>query len=316
MTRVRAVLRILLAIFLLILLGWQFADWQRVREILSNTTPLFLIGCVVIYFAGVALSCYKWQILLYAQQYRVPFWMLFRWYLLGALASNLLPSSIGGDLGRGVVAGRGLNAPVVAWTSILAERLTGLLTLVGLALLVLLIAPERFGWALLPALLWIPAAAAGVALVSVGVWILIQRNQLPLPLPQWLTRHSTRLAKVVACYRQQPQVILQSLGLSLLFHCMNCLSLWLTARAVMPMAPFAVGLAYPIIDLAGLIPLTPGGLGIREGATTLLLERVGVTRDAALAAAIVSRTLLWLVSLSGLPVLLAELRTPTPGEGI
>lgn len=74
-----------------------------------------------------------------------------------------------------------------------------------------------------------------------------------------------------------------------------------------------------LAGLFGLLPLTPGGLGVREGVVAALLMRASLSSDQAVAAAMIGRILLLLCSLAGLPTLMATLsfahkRAPTAGE--
>ncbi len=304
MKRVFYWLRIAFAVLILALIGWQFANWQQAWNILQQTDMRFLVGCVAIYYIGVVLSCIKWQLLLHTQAQHVPIGQLIQWYFLGTLANSLLPSSIGGDLGRGVVAGRTLGSSAIAWSSIVVERMTGLAVMFALSAIVLLIAPQLLGW---PPIF--PILVFAVAIAAAGFsWFWLQRILTKRWLPNWIARPVERLLQALAIYRNAPNTLFTALGLSLLFHGLNACSLWLVARAVTPLAPLQAALAYPLIDMVGLVPLTPGGLGIREGATTLLLGQVGLTPDQALAAAVLSRILLLLVSLSGIPAMLVELR--------
>jgi glycosyltransferase 2 family protein len=231
-----------------------------------------------------------------------------RWYLLGALAGNLLPSSIGGDLGRAYVAGRAIGSQADAWVSIAAERLAGLATLLALAAAALIAAPALLGWSPL-----IPAAALAAGAAAGAVAALAIRDARGWGwLPARARAAVDRFAQVLERYRGAGPTIAAALALSLLFHGLNAASTWLVARAVAPGVDPQIMLTYPLIDLAGLVPLAPGGLGIRDGAMAILLSRAGVAAEQALAAALLSRALLVLVSLSGAPALLAEWRAAPP----
>ncbi|NTV63540.1 MAG: hypothetical protein HGA65_08400, partial [Oscillochloris sp.] len=42
-------------------------DWQGLWQALCDSQPAYLVGCIMIYYLGVWLSCLKWQSLLRAQ---------------------------------------------------------------------------------------------------------------------------------------------------------------------------------------------------------------------------------------------------------
>jgi uncharacterized membrane protein YbhN (UPF0104 family) len=118
------------------LLGWLAATsgWEELWRALASAPPALCVLLLGMYYVGVALSCWKWSVLLHVEGLHVPFIRLFRWYLIGVFAGNYLPTEIGGDLGRGLVAGRATGQPLSVARSILAERLSGLAVLIALAL--------------------------------------------------------------------------------------------------------------------------------------------------------------------------------------
>ncbi|ABU56876.1 lysylphosphatidylglycerol synthase transmembrane domain-containing protein [Roseiflexus castenholzii] len=295
-------IRVGLGIALIVLLVVQFANTRSVWQTIIAAHPFPLAGSIVIYFVGVMLSCLKWHLLLRAQGIRASFARLVEWYLMGALAGTLLPSDIGGDLGRGYAAARALGNRAGVWTSVVMERLTGLLALVAMASLTLAFLPD-----VLDAPAWAPIGAGlGMALTTVGFAAL--SGFLPLRLarvPHWMERIIAQLQDVITPYRNNLGTIVACLGLSVMFHTNNALSFWLLAISVKSDAPVATMILWPLAGVFGLLPLTPGGLGVREGVTAALLMRVGLTPDQAVAAAMIARMLLLLCSLTGLPTLVA-----------
>ncbi len=283
----------------------RFAEAQAVWQTMLASRPFYLLGTVVIYFGGVGLSCFKWQLLLRSQGVRAPFWQLVQWYLLGTLANTVLPSDIGGDLGRGYLAAREYGNRAATWSSVAVERLTGLVTLVLLASLTLGLAPAILdvpAWT--PLVMIVVSGVAGAAIVIV----LYTRLEHISFIPQIIRRTIDHVRRVIDIYRHAPGTILACLAISVLFHALNGLSLWLLALAVEPGASASTILAWPVIGLLGIVPLTPGNIGVREGAMALLLERFGISPDQAVAAALISRVLLLLCSLAGLPTFLSHMR--------
>lgn len=283
----------------------RFAEAQAVWQAMIASRPLYLIGTVVIYFGGVGLSCFKWQLLLRSQGIRAPFLQLVQWYLLGALAGSILPSDVGGDLGRGYLATREYGNGAAIWSSVAMERLTGLVILLLLASLALGFAP-----AILDAPIWLPLGmmvVLGVAGAALVIVLHTPLERFPFVSKKILDTVD-RLKAVIDTYRHNPGAILACLAVSVLFHALNGLSLWLLALAVEPGASASTILAWPIIGLLGIAPLTPGNIGVREGAMAVLLERSGISPDQAVAAALISRMLLLLCSLAGVPAFLAHMR--------
>lgn len=277
-------------------------DWDSLWLTLRAVRPAYLIGCVAIYFVGIWLSCLKWRSLLYAQGVRARLRQLIRWYLIGGFAGSFLPSDIGGDLGRGYLAARMFDDKAAVWSSIVAERITGLAGMAALASLAMLLAPQLLGWPM-----WLPLLLLGGGAVGGAVGLAALRSpRLLAVLPAPLRRVADVLRTILERYRQHPWTIAYCLLISIIYHSLTAYSLWLILLALDPQTPPQAALVSPLVGLIGLLPLTPGGLGVREGALAVLLTRSGVAAGPAVAAALVSRALLTLVALSGLLALIGE----------
>ena len=134
-----------------------------------------------------------------------------------------------------------------------------------------------------------PAAASmgGIAVVLTlilggSLWILRSRWRVYLP--------SNRLA--LAC--------LPASGVSLGVWGLEAMILWLLIQAISPAATVSAGQAisiYLLSGTAGMASLVPGGLGVNEAATTLLLHQASIPSSVALSIAILRRLCsVWLIT--------------------
>ena len=101
-------------------------------------------------------------------------------------------------------------------------------------------------------------------------------------------------------FRNNPGVVLWALALSALFFVAGAVNVALACSALG--AP--VGLAesagvYPMVRLAEMLPISLGGLGVREGALTWGLAHLGPTAAQAAGAALVLRFANWALSAAG-----------------
>jgi glycosyltransferase 2 family protein len=304
---VRATIRRLCVISVLVLLlwvGWYWVDWRNVGTTIAHTSPLPLVGCIVIYFVGVWLSCVKWRWLLRVQRIDAPLLLLMRWYLVGSLTGTLLPSDVGGDLGRGYLAGRTFGNAVAVASSVIAERISGVVALALLAV---------GAWVVMPSdtamLLLMGSGIIGVGSLALGLFFVSTKTVLRRWLHGRFAHLGFQVSQTWRYYKGSPAVLAQCVAVSLIFHLLNAFSLWLIVFAIDPAdAPLRAMLVMPLVGLLGLLPLTPGGIGIREGSLAVLLVNVGVTADHAVATALLSRALLFVVVLSGVPAFLTEYR--------
>lgn len=125
---------------------------------------------------------------------------------------------------------------------------------------------------------------AALLALALGRWLWIRRSRWRQHLP------SGRLAR--AC--------LPASGVSLGIWATEAMILWLLVQAISPAATVSTGQTisiYLVSGTAGMASLLPGGLGVNEAATTLLLHQAGIPSSLALSIAILRRLCsVWLIT--------------------
>ncbi|MEN9387940.1 MAG: hypothetical protein RLZZ255_916 [Cyanobacteriota bacterium] len=137
---------------------------------------------------------------------------------------------------------------------------------------------------------WNPPTTLGIIglglllTAAVGRWLWSQRERRLQHLP------SRRLAR--AC--------LPATGVSLGIWGLESMILWLLVQAISPVASINASAAisvYLLSGAAGMASLLPGGLGVNEATTTLLLNQAGIPTALALSIAILRRLCsVWLIT--------------------
>ncbi len=235
---------------------------------LSWKLPLMLMAGSLINLGTLAIMASRWRVLIQAATGKQPaFRQLFGYYLVGAFYNNLLPGAIGGDFIR---IKRLVDRHRLRWRKAahitVTERLMGLTGIVLFVALTLPFAHLPEGWRawLEPWMLVATIVAGALFFLVANLWLCRGFKHAPLTLP--------RTAGVS--------------GLVLLGQCgdMLILALFLAILGT-PLDPvnliFSVSIAY----LAAVLPISLGGLGVREGALTTMLGLNGVpVGDAALLA--------------------------------
>jgi uncharacterized membrane protein YbhN (UPF0104 family) len=296
----RQALSMLQAIVSLGLIVWllQRVSWQSLLQTLSGASLGFMALACCTYYIGVVVNCYKWRVTLAIESLSAPLPRLIGWHLIGSLASNVLPTSVGGDVVRGYYAIRNLGRAMATSRSILVERLSGLLMTMLLAWIGLVLTVDQLALAL--AIL----AASLVGAVCGGVAIKYA-ERLPWRLPLVFRK----LSSLIAIYCDQPRSLALIALLSFLFQLLAGLGVWCNFRAVQLDIPFLdILLISSIISIAGLVPISINGWGVSESLFLILLMPLHLPESGILAGLLVGRALLLLVSLAGAPPLLFELR--------
>ena len=105
-----------------------------------------------------------------------------------------------------------------------------------------------------------------------------------------------------------------TLLLSMLNHVLLIVTAVLLGRGLGIAAPWPVlAAAVPLVMLASQVPITPGGIGVREASFVYFLGRVGVAEEPALALALGWAALLYLIGLLAAPGLLGDRGAGQPG---
>ena len=94
-------------------------DLQRLWQTARGASLLLLAGALLLYFAMILLSAWRWGLLLDAQHVRVRFVTLMRSFLVATFFNNFLPSNIGGDVIRIRDTARAAGSKTLATTVVL-----------------------------------------------------------------------------------------------------------------------------------------------------------------------------------------------------
>lgn len=294
--------RAALSLGLLALLAYSL-DWRSITSALAEASPALVMASGLLYYLGIGLSCWKWQLLLRLERVEAGAGRLVRWYLIGAFASNFLPTDIGGDLGRGYLAGRATGQPLAVARSIIVERLSGLLFMLLLAWVgALVLLPWRG--------LTLGLGAAG--LVGVGaLWA--GRGRAPSRgrpmawgaalwsrLPVKLREIAASTGEVAVRARRRPTTLALLLLLSLIVQLHAGFGLWLNLYAVgarLPLAPVVLVMA--LASLIGLLPVSLNGWGVREAVLVALLAPLGADPARVVASSLLARAVILVLSAGG-----------------
>ena len=289
----------------------SFVDWRESLLLLGDLQPAPVLFAVGLLTVGLTLSTLKWKVLLAVHAVRLPFLRFLQYYWIGSFFSNLLLSTVGGDVVRLGLMCRHARITIVA-ASIIVERGSGLLILLCLAALGLFMRPQYFTTGGLLATLWVLVAGLsgtlGLALFlgsRVGRWF-----RPVLEFHRWtahLIHELSKTAQAIEYYRGQVRPITLTLILSVLFYLEVILFDYAVIMSVGgDISLLEVMLIAPLITLVSLVPISVNALGIAEGAFVLFYTQAGLAPEEALAAAVLRRVLVLGYSLGGGVIWLRE----------
>ena len=277
----------------------------------TGGTVEWLLGALAITFLGIVLSAVRWQRVLAALELPTRVRLLVSHQLAGVFVGNFLPSTIGGDVLRVSRLSAGSGRGPDSFASVVLERLTGWLVLPVITLAAL---------ALNPALLRLGLASQAALAVSIGTLVLLVVVLVLASSPRLGARleghegvrrflHAVHLGLVR--FRRHPGLAFEVLVAGFVYQLAVVLAAFLAAHALRLDVGWTAMMAFmPAVAILQVLPVTIGGLGVREGAFVLFLSRsgLGVATDQAIALGLVLYGINLLVSLAGAPAFAAGSR--------
>jgi len=276
----RSLVSVVLLLFLITMI-----DWDRLRVLLTRIQVEYILAAPLLLLIGFVFSSIRWQHLLQRLNIRQKIKHLYAYYLIGSFYNIFLPGVIGGDVIRIGICSSETRSPLTTITiSVLIERIAGILALFTIASLVIFSLPPRLVTALGGLIVKIIPAATVLSYVFLFIVFLIGRHVRNQPLVE---KKAVGWVKTLIQHRdlviQIPKSTLLSLiFFSALFQAADILTSYMIAKALNIHVPLPVFFAImPIIYILTILPVSLGGLGVREGTLVYLLTKVGVlTSDA------------------------------------
>ena len=273
------VLRAFLSLLLLALLFWKL-DIREVAGLMRNAIPSYLALAFLCNLGVIFLAAYRWRVLLLVQDIPITFPRTLLICFVGFFFHNFLPTAVGFDVVRGLYAAResGKKAEIVA--SILADRFLGFLGLTAFILLALLLTLR--GGIHRELVILIPASLVFLTLVGL---LLLRRK----PLDRFRERlgrislfrigeRMERLLNSTYLYRDKKGEALRAIAASLFIQGLLVLDNFFVGLSLgLKVSSLFYLVHIPIIALISMVPITIGGLGVREGSYALFFRRAGLT---------------------------------------
>ena len=276
----------------------------------------WLAAAVVVWLAGIVLSALRWQRVLVALDLEARLRTLLSHYLASLFVSNFLPSTVGGDVLRVTRLSAANGETPRTFASVVLERLTGWLVLPVLTLTALLVNPSlrHLGRATTLAVI-----VAAVTLVLLGGVLFAAAHPSiggRLTSTEGWRRFTGAIHLGLDQFRRRPALALEVLTTSFAYQLAVMLAAFMAADALGLGVGWTAILAFmPAVAIVQVLPITIGGLGVREGALVLFLHPLGVSTQHAIALGLLVYGINLVVSLLGAPAFAvggARRSTPLP----
>jgi uncharacterized membrane protein YbhN (UPF0104 family) len=308
------------SIALLIVL-FSRVDVGRLWQVARSASLPWLSGALALYYVMIAVSAWRWGLLLRAQGVHFPFKRLNSSFFVATFFNNFLPSNIGGDVVRIADTAPAAGSKTLATTVVLIDRGIGLLGLVLIAALGATLGarfrPSDLG-PLSPALLW---AGFGGATLLAAPALLMPEGFIKLLQPlrflhaEWIDKRLERLTTALTRFRETPTALAGCFAGAVVVQGVLVLFYVAIAHSMQIPIGFAeLALIVPISFIVQMLPISMNGFGVREATFGFYFTRLGLPLESALLVSFVGAAVIMVFSLSGGAVYLSRTRADAAAQ--
>lgn len=276
-------LRISTTLALLVLLFYKI-DIRTLADVLRRCDRFRMAEAFGLFiFLNYLVLC-RWQILVRALGIDVPVGRLAASYLSSLFFNLVLPSTIGGDALRTFDIARHTqkhSGDILA--TVILDRVFGFFGLITVLVFALLFGYARFNDI---NILWATLVLLVLVIFFCGALFSNRFFHAAMRLvPIKVVRHYLqKVHDVSSGYRKRPGILAAAWGISCVIHVGLACMYYGMAVAVGASAPLSIFLIFvPMVTVFASLPISIGGLGIRDAACVYVFSKVGMAAPVALA---------------------------------
>ncbi|MFT5698226.1 MAG: hypothetical protein ACI8ZB_001080 [Desulforhopalus sp.] len=154
----------------------SFVKGNELLAVIKQVDPKYLFISFLVTLIMLLASCAKWKVVLDLKEKKIPFWELLKIYLVGYFFTNILPSTVGGDVVRSFYAGRLIENQAYSAVSVFVERFSGIFLLFVLVIIAPLLQPQLY-----KSTYFVFPALGGLFFLIVILWVWFSENPFVIP---------------------------------------------------------------------------------------------------------------------------------------
>lgn len=268
-----------IAFGLVAFLIWQ--NWSGFIDALRSLPLELLLIVLLLAFVSRVMVSLRWYVLLRVVEPKLSFWQVLKLSFVGLFTTNVLPSTIGGDVVKlGGALRSGWDSSGVT-ASLVIDRLVGMATMasllpIGFLQIIQANAP-------LPVMV-----SGGPGLFSAKLW-------------QKFSSFMSRTWQSLKLWFKQPLHLLLAAVFSFVHMAATFTMVWLVLQALEdPILWWVAGGLWVLVYFITLVPVSINGLGLQEASLSLIYASfAGVSESNSLVLALLMRVLFMIASLPG-----------------
>jgi uncharacterized protein (TIRG00374 family) len=259
---------------------------------------------------------YRWKMILAAKGPHLRTRRLFVYYLIGIFFMTFVPGGgVSGDIARLIYADREVRDKALVLSTLVYERLVGVFTLLLIGLAATLLT-RAYGQT--DSRIYLSEAVLAITFIVIAILMsgyvssrlarLIRVVGLRLKVVR-VAEAAARTLEATSELRRDGKLLFKTALMSILIRVVWSLGCFVVAWAMgLPVDVLTVCAFISLVDLVRLMPISIGGLGVREWAVVVLFGTVGITREQALTFSILAFAPIYLNAIVGGVIYIASAR--------
>jgi hypothetical protein len=279
---------------------FQRVDITRILQaVYKSNKPILIFAAVLISF-GYIIGFFRWRMLLKELNLNLPRPLIFRSFCIGFFSNLFFPSTIGGDLCRSADLSALSRQPRQVVASVVLDRLSGYTALTVVALGALLIGHKLITEIAVFFVLGI------IVMLLAGILAILFNNFLFSKVSKFFScfgRIGEALSNLhyeIYKFREKKKIISKNFLYSLIIQLIIPLSFYLLSLALATkISPVYFFILVPIISAITALPISIGGLGLREASSMFFFTTVGMSAEIAVTVSLLSFFIIFLLGTTG-----------------
>lgn len=283
--------------FLLLLFLFRNIDKKALFDLIKSVDIRLLCVSGSIFFITHILGFFRWEMLLRAANIRLPLKRVVMSFAGGIFFNLFLPSTIGGDLVRSIDLAAHTKKTKEVVATVFLDRLSGFAGLVLLSVIAV-----TFGWEFVQDKVVLLSVGIVVALLFMVLFVLfndaiyLKANKLlqPMAISKEYSRYRVLFDKIrqslrnlhqeIHIFKKNKKVMAANLLMSFMIQIVAVVSFYFIGVALgLRISIIYYGVFLPLIGAITFLPISLGGLGLRDATTVYFFAKAGVSKYMALA---------------------------------
>ena len=281
------ILRIAISVSLIVyLVSTQIESFSDIIEILKSSNKFLLLLSLSTHALGTYITAVRWKTLLNTQGVKLSNMTLSSTVLTGSFFNNFLPTSIGGDVFRAYDASKKGNISLGSSASvILVERFSGVVSAATYAIIALFLGFTAIGHqsVIVPIVIFfIVSLILGFLIINPSLFRLGKTKTSKFRFVRKISDKLSNVYNTLISFKKYKVVLVEVLVFSFLLQFSVILNYWLASMALgidLNLTSFIF--IVPVVAVIAMIPISIGGIGLRENSLVIIMVAMGVNNEKA-----------------------------------